>query len=366
MRYTKETIFSKIGELLLEINDSYAELSEKKIDDSKGQLTMFEAKAKFLAAHIQVLSRLSETNIVLESDLAASSHVAESTSVRSNEKEKREDLFFTPPIELEDAPDSQVIQAEIPEVDQAKTTEAPESKKENSNDTVDKGNEREHVSERVESEVSAPVIDYSGFVPEDNTRAIDKNIDNGELSDSYASKEDSVTEVVDDQKTEGRTTGRLTTSQEEIKDDRVGQPVIVQVVEEPREVVIEEQREDQDQSIEDRKPSRPMTINEILQQQRKAGTTGMAINTTSPVSSGVDRSVDLKSAISLNDKLLFIKDLFNGYTLAYSEAIELLNRYNSFAEADAFLQTNYALKNNWTDKAQTVEKLYAVLRKKFF
>lgn len=74
---------------------------------------------------------------------------------------------------------------------------------------------------------------------------------------------------------------------------------------------------------------------------------------------------DLKSSISLNDKLLFIKDLFNGYSLAYSEAIEILNRFDSFEAADHFLQANYALKNNWAGKKASAEKFYEVIRKKF-
>src|SRR5690606_24287169 len=158
------------------------------------------------------------------------------------------------------------------------------------------------------------------------------------------------------------------TKQETQQDDSrfTEEPVVVEVVEESRNIVIEESTE-QPQSEIERKPSRPMTINEILQQQRKAGTAGVGVvgGLSKPAGPKADPSVDLKSAINLNDKLLFIKDLFNGYTLAYSEAVELLNRYHSFAEADAFLQTNYALKNNWVDKPQTVEKLYAVLRKKF-
>jgi len=109
-------------------------------------------------------------------------------------------------------------------------------------------------------------------------------------------------------------------------------------------------------------PSRPLTINELIQQQKQAG-----INMTQQfqTSTNQDKILDLKAAISLNDKLLFIKDLFNGYSLAYSEALELLNRYDNFAEADAFLQTNYALKNSWAEKPQTVEKFYLLLRKKY-
>ncbi|MGZ3756827.1 MAG: hypothetical protein ACXVAY_11495 [Mucilaginibacter sp.] len=74
---------------------------------------------------------------------------------------------------------------------------------------------------------------------------------------------------------------------------------------------------------------------------------------------------DLKSAITLNDKLLFIKDLFNGYSLSYSEAIEILNRFNSFEEADHYLKANYAAKNNWESKPATAEKFYALLKRRY-
>ena len=108
--------------------------------------------------------------------------------------------------------------------------------------------------------------------------------------------------------------------------------------------------------LEPEESARPLSLNERLSAQRRTEF-GQRIDT--------DRITDIKSVISLNDKLLFIKDLFNGYSLAYSEAIELLNRYDDFAAADAFLQTNYAQKNNWADKPVAVDKLYAVLRKRF-
>lgn len=76
-------------------------------------------------------------------------------------------------------------------------------------------------------------------------------------------------------------------------------------------------------------------------------------------------SSDLKSVISLNDKLLFIKELFNGYNLAYSEAIEILNRFDSFESADNFLQKNYAEKNKWNEKQSTVDRLYEILNRKY-
>ncbi|UKT64551.1 hypothetical protein [Pedobacter mucosus] len=74
---------------------------------------------------------------------------------------------------------------------------------------------------------------------------------------------------------------------------------------------------------------------------------------------------DLKQGISLNEKLLFIKDLFNGYNLAYSEAIEIVNKMKGFEAADNFLQSNYAVKNNWAAKQSTVDQFYELLNRRF-
>jgi hypothetical protein len=74
---------------------------------------------------------------------------------------------------------------------------------------------------------------------------------------------------------------------------------------------------------------------------------------------------DLKPAINLNDKMLYVKDLFNGYSLSYSEAIDILNRCNTFEEANQFLQNGYAAKNNWADKQSTVDKFYGLLKRRF-
>lgn len=139
-----------------------------------------------------------------------------------------------------------------------------------------------------------------------------------------------------------------------------------EVIEEAKPIVIEE-TEVSSAMLEEEvatEPTRPLTINELIHQQKKAGVNMTQQFQTSAATSS-DKILDLKSAISLNDKLLFIKDLFNGYSLAYSEAIELLNRFDNYAEADAFLQSNYALKNGWSDKSQTVDKFYSLIRKKF-
>lgn len=99
------------------------------------------------------------------------------------------------------------------------------------------------------------------------------------------------------------------------------------------------------------------TVNDLLSDQSEQTTLGAQYNK--------QPATDLKAIISLNDKLLFVKDLFNGYSLAYSEAVELLNRFDNFEAADNFLKNNYSGKNNWADKQGTVDKFYEVLNRRF-
>lgn len=104
-------------------------------------------------------------------------------------------------------------------------------------------------------------------------------------------------------------------------------------------------------------PKPVQSLNDIISSQKAQQGTASQYK-QSPIT-------DLKSGVNLNDKLLFIKDLFNGYSLAYSEAMEILNRFETFESADNFLKSNYAVKNNWAAKQTTVEKFYEVLRRRF-
>ncbi|CAM3859278.1 hypothetical protein MUGA111182_13740 [Mucilaginibacter galii] len=104
-------------------------------------------------------------------------------------------------------------------------------------------------------------------------------------------------------------------------------------------------------------PEQPLTLNQRLSAQ---------LHPQTPAHSQQGQPVaDIKAAISMNDKLLFVKDLFNGYGMAYTEAIELVNRCKTFDEADRFLKSNYVVKNSWGDKPNTVDKFYAVLHRRF-
>jgi hypothetical protein len=74
---------------------------------------------------------------------------------------------------------------------------------------------------------------------------------------------------------------------------------------------------------------------------------------------------DLKAIINLNDKLVFVKDLFNGYSLAYQEAIDTLNKLGSLEEAKNYLNENYAQVNDWASHETTVTRFYELVSKRY-
>lgn len=135
------------------------------------------------------------------------------------------------------------------------------------------------------------------------------------------------------------------------------EPVLEEIVEDPIEVV--EVRMQQEiitetivTEIEEVKP----TLNDLM------------ANRTSPnlaARFSQEPVKDLKTVINLNDKMLFVKDLFSGYSLAYQEAIDTLNRMEDFETADQFLQANYVVKYKWAEQSKTADRFYEILNRRF-
>jgi hypothetical protein len=140
------------------------------------------------------------------------------------------------------------------------------------------------------------------------------------------------------------------------QEDEIGpEPFLVTRVEEP----VKQQFTPQPQAAE---PVSPVKHQPNLNEQlaSKSPVVNVKLSDT-----GKPVITDLKSAINLNEKLIFTKDLFDGYSLAYAEAIDLLNKMPDFQAADKFLQANYAAKHQWASKPGTVEQFYELLHQRF-
>ncbi|MFD2162529.1 hypothetical protein ACFSJU_08995 [Paradesertivirga mongoliensis] len=304
------TIFRKIGSILTEINEQYQYLSESPDKLNELELELLSANADFLAEHIKVLKRL-DLSVGLEEANASPADISHSAAYQ-------ESVSGLETV----APEEELIRQEIPEeysgFEQPAEHEliaAPQIEEYQQPDVQPVvPSEEEHPVESEPQEVVAEHIPETSF----NTFfRPDANVSNNP-EPATADKE------------------------------TLNAPVLEEVV--PVNPTSTDIQKDKEENV------KIPTLNELISAQRAS--------TASP-SRPLPPLSDLKSAINLNDKLLFIKDLFNGYSLAYSEAIEIINRFDSFEAADNFLKVNYAAKNNWVDKQKTVDKFYELLNRRF-
>jgi len=70
---------------------------------------------------------------------------------------------------------------------------------------------------------------------------------------------------------------------------------------------------------------------------------------------------DIKKAIGLNDKFLFIKELFHSNSDLYNEAIEVINQAGNYIEALNYLKANY----DWDYQSEEVTNFLDIVKRKF-
>lgn len=340
----KNIDFQKLAELLKEINEQFSELKDSDLKKDPLQLELLEATSSYFTANIAVYRRSIEQGLDPEQLVASFGDVDPSQSVLDSKEE-----FLTTVSDEED---------------QVETPEEP---------TFDlESNEEIHL----ESEFPSLVEDWEAKQVSD----LKENPSNFEFEKiKFVSPSDfqSTEFIKPEEKSSQEILKEIDLIEDVIKHVELDEPVQkietsrlndISVTESLRHVnpPIPSSQVDSFSSTSpssstsiENESSRPLSINEIIANQQKQSILAK------PEVSDFNKIMDLKTSISLNDKLLFIKDLFNGYSLAYSEAIEILNRFEDFASADAFLQANYYLKNNWNSKSETVEKFYIILHKRY-
>ena len=72
---------------------------------------------------------------------------------------------------------------------------------------------------------------------------------------------------------------------------------------------------------------------------------------------------DVKAAIGINDKFLFISEIFKGNSQAYHRAIDTLNNYNHFHEALEFIE-NISVENK-VENSEAAKDLIEIIKRKF-
>ena len=69
--------------------------------------------------------------------------------------------------------------------------------------------------------------------------------------------------------------------------------------------------------------------------------------------------------IGLNDRIAFIKQLFNNSTDDYLKVLSQINSMDTFEEAQIFIQSKVRLDYNWAEKETYVDRFLLIIEKSF-
>ncbi|WP_374951295.1 hypothetical protein [Mucilaginibacter sp.] len=342
-------VFKKIGGIIQELQEQYDYLQTNADNFNDLELELFVANTHFLKDHAEILRKLNLLKQQQQPELPLHIEPAKPEPVKPAQPEIRsiadEPKYFEPV----------VIQKPI---------ERPPFKPEAPKPAPAEAVQFELIPPAVEE--PAPQIDLGSTKDDYSFERQEPETIRHELimDEAETWEEDEDVEEPLDQEPEVENI-------EEEEEPKVALPVIepaeqVTEAEEPIPTNPEPIIENQPKTAAEPKPDpipaaddKPLSLNQrIAAQLKDKQTAGTEHTAEAPIT-------DIKAAINLNDKMLFIKELFNGYPLSYSEAIEIVNRFKSFEEADRFLKTNYVTKNNWEAKTIAYEKFYALLKRRY-
>ena len=386
----QKDVFKKIGGILQELSEQYEYLETVSDNLNDLELELFVANAHFLTDHIEILCKLNLQNR------------PKRPAIDKPEANTYQQKFFEPVVQqMKPGADVKGVK---PNATQAKPVAVEVANKQPETETpveqpIDKPVEKEQKQEEPAApkfdfpakseDRSEPKFDFSSDTPKDSFSFIREEPETIRheliLDEAETWEDENEPEQEEVKKVKAENGKEFEKEAPAVIEDQPAageQPVIEDQGQEPASV--EETKllpESTEQTEEEVKAEEP--VSEAAAEEKPADDTEAKDDTEvvtrnqkisaqmgdKPLSKtdqlGIKPISDIKLAITLNDKLLYVKDLFNGYNLAYSEAIEILNRFNTFEEAQRFLRANYVTKNNWEGKQATADKFYALLRRRY-
>lgn len=398
-RYThmmnQEDIFKKIGQILSELNDQYQYLAQNPQELNELELELFLANSSFLSDHVQIIKKLNSKAIqksLPEHTITAQQEAPSQTFILPAESsaEAAAEVVIErvlPVQEIDDAAEATIVQEPSTlkpvieeEIFKPDNTPSPfefilnekpsaddrfEFEEKSVDEIFDRPLSKEEeliiaqkqkLREKDSLELQLPEEDEIGpepFLVSESSPAeeqvlVQHPVDDTELQLDIEAGAVEITEPETEEDPEPVQTSFVEGSEVEEPATAIAEPAVLP---RPVEAYIPPLAE----TLTPENTPKP-TLNDML-----SGNAGLRY--------GAEKSKveikDLKQAISLNDKMRYIKDLFNGYNLAYAEAIDLLNKMPDFKTADAFLKNNYSVKNNWAEKQETADQFYELLNQRF-
>lgn len=75
---------------------------------------------------------------------------------------------------------------------------------------------------------------------------------------------------------------------------------------------------------------------------------------------------DLKKAIGVNDRFLFINELFRGDEAAYERSIKTINNFSIYPEAQYWIERELKIKIGWKENNPIVQQFDQLVKRRFF
>ncbi len=138
----------------------------------------------------------------------------------------------------------------------------------------------------------------------------------------------------------------------EVTEKQEDEKTVTRTEQQPEKEETTTKREKQPEILSDTFKSRTASLNENLGQSKFSKDYGSSWM-SKPIS-------DLKNAIGLNDKFLFINELFKGDAEKYNHTMEILNNAANFNEAYNYLMENF----DWDMDGELVQNMLNLIRRK--
>jgi hypothetical protein len=74
---------------------------------------------------------------------------------------------------------------------------------------------------------------------------------------------------------------------------------------------------------------------------------------------------DLKKAIGINDRFVFMNELFRGDETMYERSIKTINNFPVYAEAQFWMERELKIKLGWDDESPATQEFYALVKRRF-
>ncbi len=106
-------------------------------------------------------------------------------------------------------------------------------------------------------------------------------------------------------------------------------------------------------------------VNEAVEQQQSLNDR-LKKNRTEVMHAIKDTPIkDLRKGIGINDRFVFINELFRGDEAMYERSIKTINSFNIYQEAEYWMNRELKIKLGWDDTREIVDHFYNLVRRRF-